>query len=506
MQEIYKVFADDNKWQVLLPEIGMTALALVLLVYELFGKGAGRKNLSGSIAIVGQFAILGALLAGIGKVDHGTYFGGLVEITAIGDFGRIFFIVSSILTSALGCVYLRKHPLARTEFHHLTIVIAAALMLLLHSHHFVLLFVALETATVGFYVLVSYCRHNAQSLEAGLKYLVIGALSSTILLFGVVLVYGAVGSTTNGVDGMNFTAVQQFAEANGDNMLLRVGVLLILVGLLFKIGVVPFQIWIPDVYQGAPTPVSAYLSVASKTAGLLVLLQLLTGPFASQQEFLTPLLSLLAGATILFGNITALSQRNVKRIMGLSVIAHAGYMLVGVIAAFHVQEMATNALLFYLAAYLLASYAVFGVMTWNAGKNDAEQTLDDYLDFGQKNPALGFVLVIGLASLTGIPPLAGFIGKLLLFIAAWKAGLTTLLFISVIGVATSIFYYFGWIQEATFKFWKTKNPTATEETQVPAKTPSIAPVYLWALIFLATATVILGFYQEFLPILGTAGK
>ena len=403
-------------------------------------------------------------------------------------------------------MYLSKHPLARTEFHHLTIVIAAALMLLLHSHHFVLLFVALETATVGFYVLVSYCRHNAQSLEAGLKYLVIGALSSTILLFGVVLVYGAVGSTTNGVDGMNFTAVQQFAEANGDNMLLRVGVLLILVGLLFKIGVVPFQIWIPDVYQGAPTPVSAYLSVASKTAGLLVLLQLLTGPFASQQEFLTPLLSLLAGATILFGNITALSQRNVKRIMGLSVIAHAGYMLVGVIAAFHVQEMATNALLFYLAAYLLASYAVFGVMTWNADKNDAEQTLDDYLDFGQKNPALGFVLVIGLASLTGIPPLAGFIGKLLLFIAAWKAGLTTLLFISVIGVATSIFYYFGWIQEATFKFWKTKAPTATEETQVPAKTPSIAPVYLWALIFLAAATVILGFYQEFLPILGTAGK
>ena len=181
---------------------------------------------------------------------------------------------------------------------------------------------------------MSYCRHNAQSLEGGLKYLILGALSSTILLFGSVLVYGAVGTGTTGLDGMNFAAIQEFAGAQPEDSLLRVGLLLILLGLLFKVGIVPFQIWIPDVYQGAPTPVTAYLSVASKTAGLLVMLQLLTGPFVSLQTFVTPLLSLLAAITILFGNITALTQRNVKRIMGLSGIAHAGYMLVGVIAAF----------------------------------------------------------------------------------------------------------------------------------------------------------------------------
>ena len=504
MQAIYKSFAADNHWQVLLPEISLAALALVLLAYELFGRGTGsqQKNHSGSIAILGQVAILGALLAGaFGNTPHGLHFGGLVQTSTLGDFGRIFFLASSILTSVLACTYLNRQPLAKAEFHHLVILIAAALMLLLQSHHFVLLFVTLETATVGFYVLVSYCRHNAESLEGGLKYLILGALSSTILLFGAVLVYGAVGAGGPGVDGMNFTAIQEYAATHAEETLLRVGLLLILIGLLFKVGIVPFQIWIPDVYQGAPTPVTAYLSVASKTAGLLLLLQLLTGPFASLQAFVTPLLTLLAAITILFGNVTALTQRNVKRLMGLSGIAHAGYMLVGIIAAFHVPEMATRALMLYLGAYLLASYAVFGVMTWNAGSNDADQTLDDYLEFGEKHPALGFVLVIGLSSLAGIPPMAGFIGKLLLFIAAWKAGLTTLLYISVIGVAASIFYYFGWIQEATFKFWKAKDPTDnTAQESVTSPGTQICTGFLWTLLLLTAATVLLGFYQQFLPV------
>ena len=504
MQAIYKSFAADNHWEILLPEISMVALALLLLLYELFGRGSFKsgKNHSGTIAIAGQIAILAALLSGaFGNAANGIHFGGLVKTSYLGDFGRIFFLSSSILTSLLACTYLNRHPLAKAEFHHLTILIAAALMLLLQSHHFVMLFVALETATIGFYVLVSYCRHNAQSLEGGLKYLILGALSSTILLFGSVLVYGAVGTGTTGLDGMNFAAIQEFAGAQPEDSLLRVGLLLILLGLLFKVGIVPFQIWIPDVYQGAPTPVTAYLSVASKTAGLLVMLQLLTGPFVSLQTFVTPLLSLLAAITILFGNITALTQRNVKRIMGLSGIAHAGYMLVGVIAAFQVPEMATRALIIYLGAYLLASYSVFGIMTWNAGHEDADQTLDDYLEFGEKHPALGFVLVIGLASLAGIPPLAGFIGKLLLFMAAWKAGLTTLLYIAVIGVAASIFYYFGWIQEATFRFWKAKDPTAENQEELQtAPSTIISTGLLWTLILLTAATVILGFYQEFIPV------
>jgi len=508
MDPIYQTLAADNNWQILLPEIGMVLLALLLVVYELFGRRKGGTNHSGTIAILGQAAILGALIAGLGKAAHGVYFGGLLETSHLGDFARVFFLVSSMLTSALGTVYLRKHPLARSEFHHITIVIAGALMLLLQSHHFVLLFVTLETATVGFYILVSYGRNNAHSLEGGLKYLILGALSSTVLLFGVVLVYGAVGAGTQGLDAMNLEVVRQFAEGNPDSLLLRAGLLLILSGLLFKVGAVPFQIWIPDVYQGAPTPVTAYLSVASKTAGILVLLQLLTGPFASQQEFVSPLLGAIAAVTILFGNLTALSQRNIKRMMGLSGIAHAGYLLVGLIAAFHVPEMATRALLFYLSVYLLASYAIFGVMTFQAGSIDAEQEIDDYANFGKNHPTQGFVLVIGLASLAGIPPFGGFIGKLLLFMAAWKAGLHLLLLIAVIGVASSIFYYFGWIQEATFMTWRVKDPTAPEvdEPKPEKKTAVMSPILLWTLVLLTALTIVLGFYQEFLPVLGATGQ
>ena len=507
MHPIYSVFANDNPWNLLLPEIAMVVLALFLLMYDLFLKG--EKNRSGSIAILGQFIILILLAFGFGKQEYGIHFGGLLKSTNISEFGRFFFLGSSILTSVLACTYLRRRNLAWTEFHHLTIIIAAALMLLLQSHHFVTLFLALETATVGFYVLVSYCRHNPLSLEAGLKYLILGALSSTLLLFGSVLVYGAAGAGTNGLDAMNYSNIAGFVSLNQDSTLIRVGFLLVMAGLLFKIGAIPFQIWIPDVYQGAPTPVTAYLSVASKAAGLLVLLQLLTGPFEALQDFVTPLLSVVAVITIFFGNMSALSQRNVKRMMGLSGVAHAGYMLLGILAAFHVPEMATNALFFYLGTYLLASYAVFGVMTWHAGADDADQDLRSYIDFGEKQPALTFILVIGLASLAGIPPLGGFIGKMLLFMAALKAGIVAgtsllhvLLLFAVVGVAISIYYYFGWIQEATFYFWKLKEEEEKKQKELEAKYPkALGAGFLYTLAILTILSVVIGFYQCLIPVL-----
>jgi NADH-quinone oxidoreductase subunit N len=500
MQPIYQAFAADNPWSQILPEIAMVVLALALLMYDLFLKG--ERNRSGSIAIIGQLLIFCTLVMEGGRGEPGIHFGGLLENSPIGNFGRAFFVGCSILTSVLACTYLKRRLLARSEFHHITIIIAAAFMLLVQSHHFVLLFVALETATVGFYILVSYSRQSPLSLEAGLKYLILGALSSTILLFGSVLIYGAVGAGTNGLDAMNFSKIGGFVSMNQGDTLLRAGFLMIMAGLLFKVGALPFQIWIPDVYQGAPTPVTAYLSVASKSAGLLVMLQLLTGPFAAFQAFVTPLLSLIAILTIFFGNMSALSQRNVKRMLGLSGVAHAGYMLIGVIAAFHVPEMATKALFFYLVSYLLASYAVFGVMTWHAGKDDADQDLRSYIDFGEKQPVLSFILVVGLASLAGIPPLGGFIGKMLLFMAAYKAGLSTLLILAVVGVTISIYYYFGWMQEATFYFWKLKPEDEEKQKELEAKYPKpLCAGFVCTLVILTVATIAVGFFQGLIPVL-----
>jgi NADH-quinone oxidoreductase subunit N len=206
-----------------------------------------------------------------------------------------------------------------------------------------------------------------------------------------------------------------------------------------------------------------------------------------------PVLSLMAGATILFGNLAALTQHNVKRMIGLSGVSHAGYLLIAVIAAAGGQQLAVGAVYFYLFTYLLASFAVFGVMTHVAGVNDADQDLEHYSGLAKSHPFLGAVLAIGLGSLAGIPPLAGFMGKLFIFIAAFKAGLHTLLIVAIIGVVVSIYYYFGWIKAAYFETWNAPVlPGETDTRPVRTRVGLMAGVTLASL---AVATIVLGFYQ-----------
>jgi NADH-quinone oxidoreductase subunit N len=380
----------------------------------------------------------------------------------------------------------------RVEFHHIVIVVTGALMLLVQSNHFVMLFVALETVTVGFYILVSYFRSSAASLEAGLKYLILGALSSSLLLFGIALLYGVAGNPFlpgHTANGMQYAALAQFLRENPHNFLAGIGIVLVLAGVAFKIGAFPFQIWIPDVYQGAPTPVTAFLAVASKAAGFAVLLGLTTRVFPAYLWLVTPVLIAMAMATILFGNLAALTQHNVKRLIGLSGVSHAGFLLLGVAAA-PAAPLAIGAIYFYLLAYLLASFAVFGVMAHLAGPDDADQELEHYAGLAKENPFLGGVLAVGLGSLAGIPPLAGFLGKLFIFIAAFQAGFRWPLLVAIGGVVISIYYYFGWIKAAYFESWK---PSASEAS-APVRTPVSLALGL-TLGALALITVVLGFYQ-----------
>jgi NADH-quinone oxidoreductase subunit N len=235
--------------------------------------------------------------------------------------------------------------------------------------------------------------------------------------------------------------------------------------------------------------VAAFLAVSSKAAGFAVLLTLVLNVFAPLEAVLIPVLSLLAAGTIIFGNLSALTQRNTKRLMGLSGVSHAGYLLLGVTAALTVP-WAAGAVWFYLFTYLLASMAVFGVMAYVGGPDDAGQELDHYERLAKKSPFLGGVLAVGVGSLAGIPPLAGFMGKLLLFLAAFQAHLYSLLAVAIAGVVVSIYYYFGWIKAAFFESWRPAPEAAT---------PSAAPVVPWlgvlTLSLLALATVLIGFYQ-----------
>jgi NADH-quinone oxidoreductase subunit N len=391
-------------------------------------------------------------------------------------------------------VTLARQLMPRVEFYHIVLVVTAAMMLLAQSNHFVMLFVALETLTIGLYILVSYFRTSAASLEAGLKYLVMGALSSGLLLFGIVLLYGVAGNPSlpgHTASGFHYGELARFLAANPHNFLASLGVALVLAGVAFKIGAFPFQIWIPDVYQGAPTPVTAFLAVASKAAGFAVLLALCgaQGVFAAYNWLVMPILTAMAAATILFGNVAALAQHNVKRLIGLSGVSHAGFLLLGVVAA-STSPLATGAVYFYLFAYLLASFAVLGVMAHIAGTDDAEQELDHYAGLAKQNPFLAAVLAVGLGSLAGIPPLAGFMGKLFVFIAAYQAGARALLAIAALGVVVSIYYYFGWIKAAFFETW---TPPASV-TPPPARTP-VGTISGLALGALALASIVLGFYQ-----------
>jgi len=507
---LYHTITDTNQWLMLWPEIALGLLALLVLVLELVLKPANRLIIP-RVAILGQVAILIALFYWISyestdslmeKVVGAPFFDGLITITPMGDAARVFILLTSLMVSYLAQIYFQRQKLPRTEYYHLLLVVAAAMMLLVQSTQFVLLFVALETVTVGFYVMVAYSRHSALSLEAGLKYLILGALSSAILLFGIVLLYGvaaapnALPATFRVHDAMNFVDLGRVIALHASDPLAAVGAVLVLCGVAFKIGAVPFQIWVPDVYQGAPTPTTAFLAVGSKAAGFFVLLNLVTGPFAApwlSQHVLVPLLSTLAVLSILYGNLAALGQRNVKRVMGLSGIAHAGYMLIGVVAAAEGVSWAPGAVFFYLFTYLLGSMAVFGVMAHVAGPNDEAQELEDYAELGKREPFLGGVLAIGLGSLAGIPPLAGFIGKLLLFYAAFQAKLYCLLLVAIVGVVISIYYYFGWMREALFRQAGSVSDATVDVPLVPTRWSRVA------LGLLAAASLFAGLYQGFFP-------
>ena len=487
-----QTLAANNDWLAIMPELLLGCLALALLALEIVLPAKLHSRLP-AVALLGVLALLVFQLLGFtAEFVESESFNGLLVHSREGQVMRVFFLLSALLVGVIANISLAKQKLPHTEFYHILLVVTAAMMLLVQSNHFVMLFVALETVTIGLYILVSYFRSSPLTLEAGLKYLIMGALSSSILLFGIVLLYGVAGNpelTGHTASALNLDSLHAFLAANRHNFLASVGIVLVLSGVAFKIAAFPFQIWVPDVYQGAPTPVTAFLAVASKGAGFLVLL-VLARTFSPYAWLLAPVLTLMAGATLLFGSLGALTQHNVKRLMGLSGVSHAGFLLMGVVAA-GTQSMAIGAIYFYLFAYLLASFAVFGVMALVAGPDDADQEISHYAGLAKDSPFLALVLAIGLGSLAGIPPLAGFMGKLFIFIAAFKAGLYGLLAVAIVGVVISIYYYFSWIRAAFFSNWTSPDG---EVAARPVRTPVSFTTGL-VLSLLAVGTVLLGLYQ-----------
>jgi NADH-quinone oxidoreductase subunit N len=416
-------------------EIAVLVLGMLLLMFEAFIEQIDKQTLAvAAIAALAVVLVATFFLAPNPSMDQATGFWSFYTADPL----AIFFKRFALLTTTLVLIMMIDYaPTVRNsfpgsakqvglgEFFALPIFTCAGLMYMASAIDFIMIFVSLELVTISFYVLVSFTRKNPATLEAGVKYLVLSALSTAFLVYGITWIFGLTGQTN----------LQRIASALANTDLDRTaalfGLVLVLVALGFKIAAVPFQIWVPDVYQGAPTPVTAYLSVGSKAAGFVVLLRVLR-PFLVFPK-VERLIVLVAALTLIYGNLAALPQNNLKRLLAYSSIAHAGYLLIGVAC------IDGRAVTFYLVAYLLMtllSFAVLVVISQQAGDEIA-----DFDGLAKRSPFLAFAMLIAMASLAGVPLTAGFFGKFLIFWAAIAHQQTTLIVVGTITVACGFYYY-----------------------------------------------------------------
>ncbi|MBP8259606.1 MAG: NADH-quinone oxidoreductase subunit N [Verrucomicrobia bacterium] len=417
-----------------MPEMAVTALALGLLVLDLWTP-ADRKGDLGIAAIGGLALILaGSFLFGAGAPQYA--FGGMYVLDGMALFFKRLMLGVGVVALAAALEYSKRFAAGAAEYCALILLAVSGMMWAASANHWALLFVSVELMTVTFYVLVSFERTRMPSLEAGVKYLILGALASAFLVYGVALVFGGTGT-------LGFAGDSGPGLGTG-SVLVRVGLALVLAGLGFKIGMVPCQFWAPDVYQGAPAPTAALLAAGSKAAGFALLLRVLLEAAPDWALEMRPVLMLIAGASILYGNLCAIPQRNLKRLLGYSSIAHAGYMLLGIVV---LERAGAAAILFYLAGYACAVLAAFLVAALAFDPGEPEE-IPALAGLHRRSPYLAAALALSMISLAGIPPLVGFFGKFLLLkgvvLAAfdsrsfgWLAG------VALAGIVTSFYYYFG---------------------------------------------------------------
>jgi NADH-quinone oxidoreductase subunit N len=399
---------------------------------------------------------------------------------------RYIFLLGTALTVLLSIGYLQREGSARAEFYALLLFSTIGMMIMASAADLLTLFLGLETLSIPIYVLAGYHRDRIRSNEAGLKYLLMGAFASGFLIYGIAFIYGATGTLR-----LRFIA-ERLAELGPAGItaspFMLIGVALLFVGFAFKVAAVPFHMWTPDVYEGAPTVITAYMSVAVKAAAFAGLLRVLLTlvPFQSLIGLVGNALWWIAVITMIFGNIIALAQDNIKRMLAYSSISHAGYLLVGVLAVMNLgtTTMAMASILYYLIAYTLMNIGAFAVVLLVARQGDKYEKIDDFAGLGKKHPALAAAMSLFLVSLAGIPPTAGFFGKFYLFGAAVTAGMIPLVVIAVLNSLVSVAYYFRPIMAMYFR------PAPEDDEQ---RGPIQIPYGVeFTLYFTATAVLLIG--------------
>jgi NADH-quinone oxidoreductase subunit N len=402
---------------------------VVVMLVGLFIR-RGVVAFSAILSLVGVLAAL-ALNSPLRMVNRQA-FSGLISVDPYTWFCNVVLLIAAGVTVLASARYMAEETDGLYEYFPLLLFATGGMMFMVSANHFLVIFVGLETLSISIYVMAGMMPGNARSREAGLKYLLLGAFSSGIFLYGAALLFGASGS-------LSLPAIAKSLQAGPVGPMAAVGMGLLLVGFSFKVAAVPFHMWTPDVYEGAPAPLTGFMSVAVKAAAFAVFVRVFFEALGTLQINWTQILWVLAVITMIVGNVVAVVQDNIKRMLAYSSIAHAGYITVGMVAG---QTDGTSAILYYLLAYTFTNLGAFAVVALVGRKGEANLSLDDYRGLGRTHPLLALVMSIFMFSLAGIPPTAGFVGKFAIFGSAIKAGYVWLVVIGVLTSAVSVYYYF----------------------------------------------------------------
>ena len=417
----------------ILPEILILALAVILLCVEPFWKEEQRRNAGWLTAGGLLVTIIVSLLFGQPGAPVAVL-GGMIRFDWLGFFFKLLFMFAAAVTALM----LMDHEKAgqRGEAYILLLASLLGMNLMAVSADLIMLYLAIETASIPLYILAGFLLVDDRSTEAGFKYLLFGTLASTIMLYGFSLIFGFAGTT-------NIYLLSELFVKGQISALLAFSVFaLVLVGIGFKLAIVPFQFWAPDVYEGSPTPVAGFLSTASKAAGFAVIIRFFFVAFPEFAPSWTMILAALSAITMTVGNLLAISQTNIKRLLAYSSIAHAGYALIGVVAF---SQLGAASVVFYLAAYIVTNLLAFGVVMAFSRVTGLED-IKDYAGMSRRNPWLGLMMLAAFLSLAGMPPFGGFVGKVFVFAAGVQAGYVWLVIVGILNSIIGVYYYLNAIK------------------------------------------------------------
>ncbi len=446
-----------------LPELIVVAAAIVVLLLDAIRPGRGQTHLV-ALSIAGLLGAAAPLIrAWSVPADDGlTALGGMVAVDRYAIFFRLILLAVALFGVVFSAHYLRQTGEQRGEYYALMLFATSGMMLLASAADLIVVFLALEVLSLSLYVMTGFSRGRLASQEASLKYFLLGAFSSAFLLYGIAMAYGATGTTSLG--GM----ADALSGETGSLTLALTAAALLTVGFAFKVAAVPFHMWTPDVYQGAPTPVTGFMAAGTKVAGFAALIRVANvalGPLAWELTFA---ISLLAVLTMFVGSILAIAQDDLKRMLAYSSIAHAGFVLVGVAAANH--EGVTGAM-FYLAAYAAMILGAFGVVMLVSRVGEGRTSLRSYRGLGRRSPLLAGLLTVFLLSLAGLPPTAGFLAKVFVFQAAVNAGLEWLVIVAVLVSVIAAFFY---LRVLVMTYMQDPEPEDAEERPRAELAPGLA--------------------------------